>query len=366
MASHSAAVVTERYTRSAQLAVVTIAAAWHLAMDLPATIGNLDRFRSPGAVVAAWAIFGAVGALGTVRLLRARPGPAWPLLALLVAADAMVLAAAPPDLFFTAANWAWGALGWFVMIVLWHRPIRDFLAVLAVNAGLSLGAVLAAGGGNRVDLGRWAMVVYGTGALQLALKAGAEALNTAAAQAAESATALAAVDAERAAAAELHRARGERYRSIRAGAGAVLADLAEGRGDPADPQLRRRCTLEASRLRRLIAEADDVPDPLLHELRACADLAERRGVVVDLVSVGQLPDLPVAVRRALAEPLAQVLAATRTGARVAVAGTADTVAVSVVADGDVTVLAPAEAAGVTVTCQDEGGRLWVETRWRRG
>ncbi len=53
-------------------------------------------------------------------------------------------------------------------------------------------------------------------------------------------------------------------------------------------------------------------------------------------------------------------------ARVAVAGTADTVAVSVVADGDVTVLAPAEAAGVTVTCQDEGGRLWVETRWRRG
>ncbi|MGW4500056.1 hypothetical protein ACWENR_15765, partial [Micromonospora sp. NPDC004336] len=82
--------------------------------------------------------------------------------------------------------------------------------------------------------------------------------------------------------------------------------------------------------RRLIAESDDVPDPLLHELRAAADLAERNGLPIDLVTIGAPPPLPVEVRRRLADPLTATLADARGWARLTVVCGPDEVAVSLV------------------------------------
>jgi hypothetical protein len=45
--------------------------------------------------------------------------------------------------------------------------------------------------------------------------------------------------------------------------------------------------LAATQLRRLFAENDDVPDPLVHELSACIDVAERRGLAVSLAVSGE-------------------------------------------------------------------------------
>ena len=77
----------------------------------------------------------------------------------------------------------------------------------------------------------------------------------------------------------------------------MLAALAAGHADPADPEVRRR-SCSAARLRRLIAEPTR-PDPLLHELRAAADLADRNGLPIELIAIGVPPDLPVEVRRRL-------------------------------------------------------------------
>jgi hypothetical protein len=124
--------------------------------------------------------------------------------------------------------------------------------------------------------------------------------------------------------------------------------------------------VEASRLRRLLAETDDVPDPLLHELRACADIADRRGVLVDLHVVGRLPELDPPTRRALTEAPLHALAGADRQARVTVVGRADGVAVSVLVDGGPPVeVASSPESGVVVTSQEGENGLWVEARWRR-
>ena len=43
-------------------------------------------------------------------------------------------------------------------------------------------------------------------------------------------------------------------------------------------------------MRRLFAETDMVTNPLLHELRHCADIADRKGVVVELDARGHVAD----------------------------------------------------------------------------
>lgn len=54
--------------------------------------------------------------------------------------------------------------------------------------------------------------------------------------------------------------------------------------------------MSVTRLRRDLADTDDVPDPLIHELRACADALERHGIAVDLISpAGTIPILPAGI-----------------------------------------------------------------------
>jgi hypothetical protein len=166
----------------------------------------------------------------------------------------------------------------------------------------------------------------------------------------------------------LHADRRQRYRTVRDAVAPLLAGLADGTLDPAEPEVRHRCAVDAGRLRRLFAETDDVADPLLHELRACSYIADQRGVVVDLQLTGRLPELDRDVRRALTEAPLLALAGAERRARVTVLGRTDEVAVSVLVDGRGP--APAEPAGgassaVTVSVLDDEDRRWVEARWRR-
>ena len=100
-----------------------------------------------------------------------------------------------------------------------------------------------------------------------------------------------------------------------------------------------------------------------HELRACADIAERRGVEVDLQApIGTVPSLPIAVRRALTEPLIALLACARTQARITVVARGDAVSVAVVSDAEADVPARHHAE-VDFSYDNEGGLSWAETRW---
>ena len=117
-------------------------------------------------------------------------------------------------------------------------------------------------------------------------------------------------------------------------------------------------------MRRLFAETDTVENPLLHELRHCADIADRKGVEVELDARGHWPVPPVAVRRDLTDAALTALATADSWARVTVVGSADLVSVSVVADcAELAVPAPA-TPDVRVETFGSNGTVWMEAQWQ--
>ncbi|WP_329103080.1 hypothetical protein OG792_25690 [Micromonospora sp. NBC_01699] len=354
--------------RGSRIAAVLIAFGWHLAVNVPAVLGNWSEYRHPWLVAAGWLVFVAVGAISAAHLLRERPSPTWRLIGVLLLVETVVFVNTPADLLFLPANWGWGTLGWFVVLVLWGRPVTALVAIFAVEAAIALVAVVGYGVADAAGLSRYAMYTYGTATLPIAFSLAASVLRTLAARTAGTAAARAALEAERIAAQRARADRQERLALVSRTAGALLAELADGSADPTDPAVQRRCALEAARLRRLIAESDDVPDPLLHELRAAVDIAERNGLPVELIAVGTLPPLPVHVRRGLADPLTATLASARQWARLTVVAQPEEVVVSVVTP-DVAAdptgpAAPDTDDEVEYVYERDGDQVWAQTRWR--
>ncbi|MBQ1071648.1 hypothetical protein KBX06_00480 [Micromonospora sp. C31] len=362
-----AAAVAAASDRGARIVAVGIALAWHAAIALPAALGAWAELAAPAVVLAGWLLVAAVGVLAGLRLLRGVPLPAWPLAALLLVVDAVVFAAAGERQLFTAANWAWGTLGWFLVVVLWGRRPAGLVAVLVAHSLIALAGVLGHGATAPADLVRYAMYVYATSTLQVGVFVGSTTIARLARQRAGAAAAAHAAEAEREAAERARRERHARLTLVSGAAEEVLAELADGRADPADPAVQRRAVLAAARLRRLIAESDDVPDPLLHELRAAADLAERNGLPIDLVTIGDPPPLPVRVRRRLADPLTALLADARGWARLTVVAGPDEVVVSLVTPdraGPDTAGPPGDDGRVEYLYERDGEIRWAQTRWR--
>jgi hypothetical protein len=216
---------------------------------------------------------------------------------------------------------------------------------------------------HRADLaGFLAVLAWSTGA-QMAVAAGVKALDGAAGQAGAAARSEHAA-LERAATAEIIRAaRHARWLALQESAVPLVAELAAGTADPGDEQVRIRCAVQAARLRRLLAEGDEVPGSLVHELHASADVAERRGVAVDIETAGALPQVPGPVRRVITDAAIAILTDARSQARITLATVAAGIAVSFVADTGAVVRLPAAAEGVAIEQQQDGGMLWAEARW---
>jgi len=276
---------------------------------------------------------------------------------------------------FATTNWAWATFGWQALLLLWRWPLRWLLCALGVNMALCLATAYATGPLDRVSLSRMVMVFWGTASIQVAVAGGARALVRLAERAARAGAERAELLAARQAAERVHADRQRRYRGIGQAVRQLLAGLATAELDPAEARVQQRCAVEASRLRRLIAEHYDAPSPLLHELRACADVAERRGVAVTLETAGILPRIPVQVRRALTEAPIHVLATARTQVRVTVVSIADPpeVEVNVAADAEADGASTRPTGGgadgahgveVTWSSEGEGKDRWVRTHWR--
>ncbi|HEY0932971.1 MAG TPA: hypothetical protein VGD91_04425, partial [Trebonia sp.] len=196
-----------------------------------------------------------------------------------------------------------------------------------------------------------------------AVAAGVRALDLAAGQAATAAASEHAAR-ERAATTQLIReARHARWVMLQESAAPLVAELAAGTADPGDPQVRNRCAVQAARLRRLLAEGDEVPGSLLHELHASADVAERRGVAVEIETAGPLPPVPGPARRVITDAAIAILTAAGSHARITLATVAAGIAVSFVADTGAAVRLPAAGEGVFIDHQQDGGTLWAEARW---
>jgi len=219
---------------------------------------------------------------------------------------------------------------------------------------------------HRADLAAFLAVLAWSTIAQVAVAVGVRALDAAAGESA-AAVRLEQAARERAATAEMIRAaRHARWLALQESAVPLVAELAAGTADPGDAQVRIRCAVQAARLRRLLAEGDQVPGSLVHELHASADVAERRGVAVEIETAGPLPQMPGPARRVVTDAAIAILTAARSQTRITLAAVAGGIAVSFVADAGAVVRLPADGAGVCIEQQQDGGMLWAEARWTSG
>ncbi|MDQ0983012.1 hypothetical protein [Streptomyces sp. V2I9] len=320
---------------------------------------------SRGLAVAAFVVLAAVTAVCCGWVVRRKPLPV-ALVAVaapvVVAASFCATAAVAPDQRFQTPDWSFGLVGWHLLVLLLDRA-GVLVAVLAAHLVASTGLFLAAGVPERAAFGAAGAAAFGALAVQLAVVVVTRVLHRQSHEAAAEAE-----ERDRSVTRMLAARQGDRdLHSLFAGRlGAtlpLLAGLADGALDPRDAATQRRCALAATQLRRLFAENDDVPDPLVHEVAACVDAAERRGMDVSFAVSGVPVPVPPQVRRELTGPVITALSAARSRARVSVLRTAEEVRIAVVADArDEVVTVP--TGRVAVECGVHGEYLRLEARWR--
>jgi hypothetical protein len=371
VASRSAADVVAGFTRGGLWVAIGVMATWNTLVSLPFVVLAWASYGFGASGIVFWAGFAVIGAVSAVALLRGGwRRPVWPW----TACALLLVGALGNELtmhggFFGINSFGFTAGGWFALVVLWHRPFAELLWYFAGNAVVGLAALLALHQADRGHLGMFVVDCIGASVFQVAIYAGSRAVAEVAGRAAEAADAAASARNARLAAEAVQAARRVRYEEIRSAVAPLLGGLADGSLDLAAQQSRQQIAVAVTRLRRFLAESDDVPDPLSHELRACADAAERRGVAVDLIAAaGTIPMLAVGVRRALIEPVIQVLGAAASRARITVVALESQVTVAIVADTAARVPAvsdPGTESGRLVEWDwDQGGdRLWAQAKW---
>lgn len=352
--------------RGLRIATLLVAVLTVDVLGLTNLLRRLDSHDVPAAQLGAFAALSAVLAVAAVLVVRKRP---WrtlrrPAVAVVLAASALSYLTLPDDKTSTTVDWVFGAANWVGVVILLDRPFRTMVAFLVTHELLALLNLLLFHDVTQSALARFAtgsVTVFG---LPLCVAVVAAVLRRIGTEAAAATRELERVRTAEAVAVAAHRRRTQRFAELDGTVAPLLAGLADGSLTPSDPLVRRDCAVEAARMRRLFAELDTVANPLLHELRHCADIADRKGVEVELDARGRWPVPPVAVRRDLTDAALTALATAGSWARVTVVGSADLVSVSVVADCDeLTVRAPA-TPGVRVDTISGAGTVWMEAQWQ--
>jgi hypothetical protein len=356
------------YARALYLGVVVILWTWHFGYDILIISRGWPVYPSHLAAAGAWLVVAVVQVLGSVLQLRGRLGTAtaWVLAGLALAGSVLAVYSYPPGQVVSDVSWAWNTVGWCGVLLLIQRPLRELVGFLAVNTAITVIPMAAQGTLDRVTLGRVAIVTYAVVGAQLLFAVVAHHLDAVALRATDLTLARAESQSRTAVDDAVHAERQRRYAEVSERVEPLMRGLAGGSLDVADPEVRRVAGIEAARLRRLFAETDDTPNPLLHELRACADLAERRGLEIAFLTYGDVPEMPTDVRRFLAEVLLLVLSSAASRARLTTVADPAEVVMSVVADAPADVLANLRATvPMSIVHDPEQDQLWVEVRWQK-
>lgn len=358
--------VATRFANAVNIGLVVIVGVWHLGYDTLLVLRGWPVYEPQAAAAGSWLALTVIQTVGSVLLLRSALSArtARRLAAAALVTGVVATATYPPGGAISDVSWAWNTVGWFGVLLLIQRPLWELITLLGANTAVTVGFLAAHGALDQVRVSRLLAVVYMTAGIQLTFAYLARLLNDGAREATEIAAGQSEHLARATADEAVHAERRRRYEYLRIRVEPLLSGLAERQLDPADTVVRQRAAVEAARLRRLFAETDDTPHPLLHELRACADVAERRGVRVTLLSYGDLPDLPTSARRELGEGTLLVLSTAATRARVTVVTTPEEVVVSVVADApsETLVKSPGPLTVSAIYDQEEN-QLWWENRW---
>ncbi|MFL6124662.1 hypothetical protein [Actinophytocola sp.] len=333
-------------------------------LQVPVVLANRENYTSIVAQVAAIAVFAAVALLVAATTVRHRRLGRWrwPVVGLVFAASIAATAGVAPRHRFGTAHWSYGTAGWPLVLLTLGSGIGVFAGLLAAHYCVTAVQVVA-GGAAAVPFAGVVNETAVTASFQLAVCVFAVLLRRVAASAATATRAREALRTAEVVAEQLHADRRDRYAALAESVTPLLGGLASGALDPADEAVRRACAVEAARMRRLFAEDPTTPDPLLHELRACIELAERNGVAVQFAERGERPPMPTEVRRLVTEPAVAALATAKSTARLTVVGRDGTVTVSVVADAPPDAVPAVDDEAISTSTVVMGDRIWVEATW---
>jgi hypothetical protein len=353
--------------RGLRIAVLLVAVGSALVLGMINLAQHLRRYDPPEVQLAAYGALALVLAGEAVLVVRNRPWRRWriPAVALVLAASVASYLTLPDGRSTsTTTDWIFGAAVWVGLVVLLDRPLRTVLAFIGAHELLAFLNLVLLHDVSRQSLARFATGSVTVVGLPLCVAVVAVVFGRISKEAAAATRELERLRTEEAVAVAAHRQRAQRFAEVSETAAPILEGLADGSLVPSDPAVQRRCAVEAARMRRLFAETDTVENPLLHELRHCADIADRKGVEVELDARGHWPSPPVEVRRDLTDAALTVLATAGSWARVTVTGDDDLVSVSVVADcGELTLPEPV-TPGVRVETVGSGATTWMEARWQ--
>jgi hypothetical protein len=352
--------IASHQLRGVRTGALVILATIHVGLALPGLLVGLCDYRHPWLPVAAYALMTLVLGGSVILGIDGRPWPrGWVPTALACAFAASVATnsqLAAEDFFVDASHWSFQVTGWCAVVLLSHRGPGVCGVFLGCHLAVTVAQLLAVEAPSRPVAAGMAVSVLSTSLFQMTIAAGVKLLLKSSTAVGEALKVQERVATRIAVATRIHAGQRRRYTELNATVLPLLTGLADGTLDPEDEEVRRVCALEAARLRRLFAESDYSFDPLLHELRACIDVAEGNGTAVALAVRGAPLDLPLELRRALIDPVIAALAAAQRTARVTVIRGEDQVRVGVVVDARRVELPQAAACGAirvrTVRCED--------------
>lgn len=327
-------ILTEYYLRGLRVATSVIVVAITFGLTLMGLLSSLGVYERVWIEIASYAAFAAIAvtdaALTTMRRTWGRAR--WVVGAVVLWASLVAGLAVPADALMTPAHWTVGLTGWFGVLLFADRSLTVVVAFIGVHLA-STAQLLVVSHADQQTIAHFTLVMIATCGFQIALAAAVRVLCHVAANASSAARQVHETRMREALAERLHRDRSRRYRSLRTTTVPLLRRLADGALSPADPRAQRLCAVEAARMRRLFADADDTPDPLTNELSAAVDVAERIGIIVTRADLDGWTQPPKHVRRILVDEAATALLGASTTARVTISeDVAGGVALSVVTD----------------------------------
>ncbi|GAA3386159.1 sensor histidine kinase [Cryptosporangium minutisporangium] len=377
------AAVAAGYRAGMARALVVIALAWLLYCG-SLIVASRDAYQPFWLEVAAWAVILAVVVGVAVR------GPTKPLpIVAMLGAQLLVLGSAVAglaaidgsDQVVLWINWIPGAIGWPLALIALHRPIAEYLGWSALVVAACVGAVLIEVGPDAQAVDRIVTALLCALILQLAVVmayglvrrngALAEAGVQEAARIRDSRESLAAVAEDR-----------QRWqRELGASLRPLVRGLAHGTLDPADPEVRARCAIEASRLRAMLAELSEAGEHSVWRRDMVSSLsgaAADRSATLEARIAPDFGEVPEPVRAELVAAVLAILRMTSPGEAVVTLSGGNR-------DASATVLLPvasersavkaamwsllnrvrAAIPGTVSTDVEEPGSssFWVEVRW---
>jgi signal transduction histidine kinase len=272
--------------------VGTVALVWQFALLIQVLI-DLRDYRQPVVPFAVW--LGMLAAAGWL-VPRVRAGGlsgTQAAVAIAVAATAVALVGwnRAPGATGTV-DWSVFGTGWLLMLVAVSRPFWVWLSggllIFAVHAVFAIRLL----GVTPLGLARLAVTVYTLAVIMAVFAALRPTVHTQAIVAARSAALASRSAAERAATAAVKRDRRERLALLEAAALPLLRGIGDTSLDPADSDVRERCSRHAAALRHALVDRAQNAAGLLAELEPALSAAQERGLPVEIQVVGD-PGCPV-------------------------------------------------------------------------